>query len=138
MEKVQEMNGKRIEGHLYKKTDIAPELLGGEYQHFLAAKVEGNQRMLIEELPRRAQIASTGEIGVFIGKSVRGVSVRYLNPDDPEANLPSALSRRKEFYHFALDTRSEFWEDIKESGSIAVYTPASLGEIEFELVALKG
>lgn len=110
---------------------IDSSLFDPTYKFYLAVKGEGDQRNLIEELPRQAKIASISDIELLIGRAMRGVGLHYA------ASPPTAIPRKSGVCSFALDTQSDFWEDVQQSKSLAIYIPTSFGEIELELIALE-
>jgi type VI secretion system protein ImpJ len=112
-------------------------LFAPSYHFYLAARGGGDQQTLIGELPRRSKIASREEIKFILDRALRGVGLNY------SASPPSALARRPGHAgrcYFTLDTRSDYWEDIKRSNTISIHIPASprdVREINFDPTSIE-
>lgn len=109
--------------------DVEDDLLDPSYRFYLAVKGEGNQANI--ELPRRAKVASANEINFLVGKALRGISLDHLS--SPPEDIPP----KSGYCYFTLDPLSDFWEDVRELKSLAIYIPPPFVEIELELMALE-
>ena len=115
---------------------IEPQLIAAGYSLYFAAKGGGEQQTLINELPRRAKVASREEIKFILDRALRGVGLSYA------ASPPTALARRPghAVCYFALDTDSDYWEDIKRSQTLSIHIPVSprdVRELNFDPTAIE-
>ncbi|MEW5766498.1 MAG: type VI secretion system baseplate subunit TssK [bacterium] len=101
------------------------------YRFYLAVKGEGSQRDLIEGILQRAKIASAGEINLLIGKALRGINLIHL------PSPPAAIPKRSGYSYFSLDLRGDYWANIQQSKSLAIYIPPGFTKVELELMAVE-
>lgn len=111
--------------------DIPEHLFDPAYKYYVAFKAEGDQTELINEIPRRVKVASAREISFLVGKALRGVRLNY------SPSPPGDIPRKPGFAYFVMDTQTDFWDDIGDSGSLAIYAPVSFVGLELELIALE-
>ena len=117
----------------YKGT-IEDYLLAPEYKFYLGVRGQADQEDIIYDMEHRVKIASTSEISFLVGKAVRGIRLSYLR------SAPSDIPVKAGYSYFALDPESDFWEDVQQTGDIAIFlppdAPSSRG-IQMELMALE-
>ena len=111
--------------------DIAEHLFDPAYKYYVAFKAEGDQTELVNEVPRRVKVASAKEIDFLVGKALRGVRLNYV------PSPPTDIPRKPGFAYFVMDTETDFWDDVQESRSLAIYAPVSFVGLELELIALE-
>ena len=114
---------------VYEAT-VADHLLGPAHKLYLAVK-GGGQGNLISEIPGRVKLASTNEIDFLIGKALRGIGLSY------SPSTPAAIPKKSGFFYFTLDAGSDFWEDVQQSKSLAIYVPSFFEGLELELMAVE-
>jgi type VI secretion system protein ImpJ len=110
---------------------VADYLLSPTYRFYVAFKGKPDYGDLITEIPRQVKIASSKDIDFLIGKALRGISVSY------SPTPPTAIPKKTGYFYFHLEPRSDFWDDVRQSKSIAIYIPDSLKGIELELMAVE-
>jgi len=121
----------KVQESMYRAS-VTSELLSNQaYKFYMAARGEGDQGELIREIQRRAKVASESDMDLLIGRALRGIALNHL------LSPPEAIVTKSGYSYFSLDPKSDFWDGVKESNTLSIYIPASLGEIELELMALQ-
>jgi len=115
---------------IYEAT-VADYLLVPSYNFYVAFKGGANYGDLMTEIPRRVKMASSKDIDFLIGKALRGISVNY------SPTPPTAIPKKTGYFYFHLEPRSDFWDDVRQSKTLAIYIPDSFKGIEFELMAVE-
>lgn len=110
---------------------IVDYLLSPSYKFYAAFKGGADYGDLITEIPRRVKIASGKDIDFLIGKALRGISVSY------SPTPPTAIPKKTGYFYFHLEPQSDFWDDVRQSKTLAIYTPDSFKGIEIELMAVE-
>ena len=112
------------------EASIEDYLIESSYKFFLAIRGEG-QGDLITEVPRHLKIASPNEVDMLMGRALPGIRLNY------SPSPPKVIPRKAGYFYFILDPRSDFWEDVKRSRTIAIHVPEILSGIELELLAVE-
>jgi type VI secretion system protein ImpJ len=115
---------------VYEAT-VQSRLLTSSYRLYVAFRGQGDQIQLIREIPGQVKIASVNEIDPLIGRSLRGINLEYL------PSPPSVIPVRPGYSYFALNPRGDYWDDVQQSGSLAIHVPTAFGEVELELMAVE-
>jgi len=110
---------------------IPEELLSKETSFYLGVRAEIEVRELISDVPRQVTIGAYEKIHDFVNGLVRGVLLNH------SASPPAAISAHERFQYFQLERHSQYWEEIKKTGKIAIYVPDNFTEVKLELYALK-
>ncbi len=108
-----------------------PRLFERESSFFLAATSDMEKDQLLRDLPRKVKIASQSQIDTIIELALPGV--RPVFTQDP----PVAIPRKPNFFYFKLDASGDAWDSIKGAKNVAIYAPADMPGLSFELVGLR-
>ncbi len=94
--------------------------------------VGGERGALEQGVPAYAKVASDAWMPQIVQTAVRGVD---LAPDfDPPPSLPSSA----ESACFRLNTRSEYWADVLERGTLLLFLPSAPRELQAALYVTGG
>ncbi|MDI6792314.1 MAG: type VI secretion system baseplate subunit TssK [bacterium] len=119
---------RKVSESIYEAT-IDDYLFAPSYRFYLAVKGEGSQREMIDGILQRVKIASAGEINLLIGKALRGIALIHL------PSPPAAIPKKLGYCYFSLDLRGDYWVNIQQSKSLAIYVPPGFMKVELELMA---
>jgi len=97
----------------------------------LAAKASVSADQLRSQFPQQVKIGSVEVIRDLVNKQVRGIGASPL----PVA--PREIPYHAGFNYFELDRRSDYWEQLKKSGGIAVHVSGEYPDLEMELWAIR-
>lgn len=98
------------------------------------AKVEAE--VVEKEFPHQAKIGvadknASSYIVTLVNKALPGIKMRLTD-------APNEIRRHLDFIYFELDRSNEFWRELSEYESVAVYVPEAFKEVKLELWAIKG
>ena len=116
-----------IEGSIYEAI-LEGGLTRPENRFYLALKADLNQEKLIEEAEQRMKIAASDRISFLVGQAVRGIRLGFMR------NPPTDIHTKPGYLYFALDHKSDYWDGVRKSGSLAIYLPPSSKNVELELI----
>jgi type VI secretion system protein ImpJ len=86
---------------------------------------------LIDSVPRTVKIAAAGrDINKIIGAAVPGIALRHVSP-------PASIPVRPRYQYFALDTKGEIWQRIRDLKALAVYVPDEIPDESLLMYAVK-
>jgi type VI secretion system protein ImpJ len=108
-----------------------PRLFERDASFFLAASAEMEKDRLLRDLPVKVKIASQSQIDTIIELALPGVTPVFTQ--DP----PVAIPRKPNFFYFKLNTTGDAWDSIRGSKNVAIYAPADMPGLNFELVGLR-
>jgi len=108
-----------------------PRLFERDASFYLAASANMEKDRLLHDLPVKVKIASQNQIDTIIELALPGVTPVFTQ--DP----PVAIPRKPNFFYFKLNASGDAWDSIKGSKSVAIYAPADMPGLSFELVGLR-
>ena len=98
---------------------------------YLAASADMEKDRLLRDLPVKVKIASQSQIDTIIELALPGVPLTFIQ------DLPVAIPSKPNFFYFRLTTSGDAWDSIKGSKNAAIYAPADMPGLSFELVGLR-
>lgn len=111
-------------------TDVGSDVLQ-EGQLFLVARSEAlPEASLIRELPLKTRVAAPGNIDAVLRSSTRALPIEHTH------RLPSGLPVDHQANYFQLLKRAPFWDSIQQEGSVAVFLPSELRDVQLQLIAV--
>jgi type VI secretion system protein ImpJ len=108
-----------------------PRLFERDASFYLAASADMEKDRLLRDLPVKVKIASQSQIDTIIELALPGVIPVFTQ--DP----PVAIPRKPNFFYFKLSPSGDAWDSIKGSKNVAIYAPADMPGLSFELVGLR-
>ncbi|HEY6865731.1 MAG TPA: type VI secretion system baseplate subunit TssK, partial [Candidatus Eisenbacteria bacterium] len=108
-----------------------PRLFERDASFYLAAAADMEKDRLLRDLPIKVKIASQGQIDKIIELALPGVTPVFTQ--DP----PVAIPRKPNFFYFKLSPAGDAWDGIRGSKTVAIYAPADMPGLNFELVGLR-
>jgi type VI secretion system protein ImpJ len=101
-------------------------LVQSKYDFYIEAQGP-NATVLHDQVPATMRIASWTQIGYVFNAGIPGVAVAVV--DTPPSVLPVAPG----VVYMKLDTSGSYWSDIVNSGTIAIYQPVDVADIDLSL-----
>jgi type VI secretion system protein ImpJ len=86
---------------------------------------------LRERLPRLLKMASWTQIGYILNAAIPGVGAAV------EYRPPSAIPVKPGLVYLRVDQSGDYWNDVLNSGTIAIYQPIDPQKVELRLVGVK-
>lgn len=83
------------------------------------------------ELPQKLRVASPDRIDDVLRSYTRALAVTYVVR--PPVQLPS----REGLHYYRLEKQGPFWDAILRAREVAVFVPAELPALDFQLIALR-
>ena len=108
-----------------------PRLFEREASFFLAAAGDFEKDRLLRELPREVKVASQSQIDTIVELALPGVQMEFVQ------DLPIAIPPKPSFFYFKLKQSGDAWDSIKGSKNVAIFAPANMPGLSFELVGLR-
>ncbi len=107
-----------------------PQILR-DHMLFLIASGDVAEATLREDLPRYVKIGSIDQIVQIVNSALPGLTISIdLSP-------PTAIPIKAQNVYFRLDQQGRYWDNIVQSGSIAIYQPVEPERVNLELVAVE-
>ena len=100
------------------------------FEYFLAVSGQMPEREIREALPRLTKIASWQQIGALLNSAISGARLEL------EYRPPGALPLKPGLVMFRLHKTPEYWGDIQNTGTIAIYHPPAPTSLELALYAV--
>ncbi len=115
---------------LFVGTVDDPQLLRA-YNLYLIAGGDVPDDTLRDELPRYVKVGSMDQISQIVHSALPGVGVRL------DFSPPAALPIRAHMVYLQLDKHGRYWDNVTQTGTIAIYQPMNPDRIKLELVAVE-
>jgi type VI secretion system protein ImpJ len=110
---------------------VADERLLSAAKFYFGVSASVGEKELVVGALQRIKMCSRDRLELLIPSAMPGLPLIHT------ARPPEALSTKPGFVYFSLDQKSDFWEGIKTSGSIAFYFPNNYPDLKMELLALR-
>jgi type VI secretion system protein ImpJ len=104
------------------------EIMRSEF--FMSVQTTLPEAQVRDRLPRLIKVASQNQIGAILHSAVTGAPVEL------EYRPPSALPIKPGLTWFRLGKNPEFWTDIVQTGTFAIYHPFEPGALSLALFAV--
>jgi type VI secretion system protein ImpJ len=99
-------------------------------QFFLAVSSANETGELIQKVPLRIRAAAPDQIDRLIKNALAGINLIHTP-------APPAIRMKLGNQYFALSQSGDLWQQVKNSRSIAIFTPADIKQPKLELIVLK-
>jgi type VI secretion system protein ImpJ len=98
----------------------------------LAARSDGPAEYVRQRFPTQVKIAPAEKIGDLVRQGLPGV------PVVPVPVTPRQIPYHAGYAYFELDQTHELWEQLKNSGGVAIYVPGDFPGLTMEFWAIRG
>jgi type VI secretion system protein ImpJ len=98
----------------------------------LAARADGPAEYVRQRFPTQVKIAPAEKIGDLVRQGLPGV------PVVPVPVTPRQIPFHAGYAYFELDQTHELWEQLKNSGGVAIYVPGDFPGLTMEFWAIRG
>jgi type VI secretion system protein ImpJ len=98
----------------------------------LAARAAVDLETVRANLPRRIKIGAVENIRDLVMRQLSGVEI-YPMPAEPRQ-----IPFRANTVYFSINTRSEHWQHVRASRSVAVHVAGDIPDLQLELWAIRG
>lgn len=116
--------------HLLTCTDIPGRLFSDE-TFFIEALFEADDPNWINDFARQVKVTARSSIETSVASALPGV--RLLHTQRP----PAKLATRSGCEYFRLEPRGDFWNQMIDEGSLAVYLPHPFGASHIKIVTVE-
>jgi type VI secretion system protein ImpJ len=90
-----------------------------------------DEATLRERLPRLLKMASWTQIGYILNAAIPGVGAQV------EYRPPTAIPVKPGLVYLRVDQAGDYWNDVLNSGTIAIYQPIDPQKVELRLIGVK-
>jgi type VI secretion system protein ImpJ len=101
-----------------------------KHEFFLECK-GADEATLRERLPRLLKMASWTQIGYILNAAIPGVGAQV------EYRPPAAIPVKPGLVYLRVDQNGDYWNDVLNSGTIAIYQPIDPQKVELRLIGVK-
>jgi type VI secretion system protein ImpJ len=98
----------------------------------LAARADGPAEYVRQRFPTQVKIAPAEKIGDLVRQGLPGV------PVVPVPVTPRQIPYHAGYAYFELDQTHELWDQLKNSGGVAIYVPGDFPGLAMEFWAIRG
>jgi type VI secretion system protein ImpJ len=98
----------------------------------LAARADGPAEYVRQRFPTQVKIAPAEKIGDLVRQGLPGV------PVVPVPVTPRQIPYHAGYAYFELDQTHELWQQLKDSGGVAIYVPGDFPGLSMEFWAIRG
>jgi type VI secretion system protein ImpJ len=98
----------------------------------LAARADGPAEYVRQRFPTQVKIAPAEKIGDLVRQGLPGV------PVVPVPVTPRQIPFHAGYAYFELDQTHELWQQLKDSGGVAIYVPGDFPGLSMEFWAIRG
>jgi type VI secretion system protein ImpJ len=98
----------------------------------LAARADGPAEYVRQRFPTQVKIAPAEKIGDLVRQGLPGV------PVVPVPVTPRQIPFHAGYAYFELDQTHELWDQLKNSGGVAIYVPGDFPGLTMEFWAIRG
>jgi type VI secretion system protein ImpJ len=98
----------------------------------LAARADGPAEYVRQRFPTQVKIAPAERIGDLVRQGLPGV------PVVPVPVTPRQIPFHAGYAYFELDQTHELWQQLKDSGGVAIYVPGEFPGLSMEFWAIRG
>ena len=98
----------------------------------LAARADGPAEYVRQRFPTQVKIAPAEKIGDLVRQGLPGV------PVVPVPVTPRQIPFHAGYAYFELDQTHELWDQLKNSGGVAIYVPGDFPGLAMEFWAIRG
>jgi type VI secretion system protein ImpJ len=98
----------------------------------LAARADGPGEYVRQRFPTQVKIAPAEKIGDLVRQGLPGI------PVVPVPVTPRQIPYHAGYAYFELDQTHELWEQLKNSGGVAIYVPGDFPGLTMEFWAIRG
>ncbi len=98
----------------------------------LAARADGPAEYVRQRFPTQVKIAPAEKIGDLVRQGLPGV------PVVPVPVTPRQIPFHAGYAYFELDQTHELWQQLKDSGGVAIYVPGDFPGLAMEFWAIRG
>jgi type VI secretion system protein ImpJ len=110
---------------------VSDERLFSNAKFFFGVSAKIPEKELIIGVLQRIKMCSRDRLDLLISSAMPGLQMMHT------VHPPEGLSTKPGFIYFTLDQQGQFWEGIKNTGSISFYFPNNFPELQVEMMALK-
>lgn len=100
-------------------------------EFYLAISAAMDVGEIIQKIPIRVKAATVDDIDRLIRNAVSGISLTHTS-------APGSVRMKLGNQYFALSQMGDMWQKVKQSRSIAVFTPSDIREPKLELIIVTG
>jgi type VI secretion system protein ImpJ len=104
--------------------------LTGKGSWILGVRSSARADEVIANVPEVVKICSARWIGKLVDRQLPGMKLQHLKIPPPES-VPS-----REFQYFSVERAGHCWQDVSGTQRVGVYVPATLKDVQLDLVAL--
>jgi len=98
----------------------------------LAARADGPAENVRQRFPTQVKVAPAERIGDLVRQGLPGI------PVVPVPVTPRQIPYHAGYAYFELDQTHELWEQLKNSGGVAIYVPGDFPGLTMEFWAIRG
>jgi type VI secretion system protein ImpJ len=98
----------------------------------LAARADGPAEYVRQRFPTQVKVAPAEKIGDLVRQGLPGV------PVVPVPVTPRQIPYHAGYAYFELDQTHELWDQLKNSGGVAIYVPGDFPGLAMEFWAIRG
>jgi type VI secretion system protein ImpJ len=98
----------------------------------LAARADGPAENVRQRFPTQVKVAPAERIGDLVRQGLPGV------PVVPIPVAPRQIPFHAGYAYFELDQSHELWDQLKDSGGVAIYVPGEFPGLTMEFWAIRG
>lgn len=97
---------------------------------YLAVEADMEAQSLVASVPVRFKTGASDDVEKCVLSALPGVKLSHV------AQVPAAIPVRPGSHYFALEPRGELYERMVKSGSVVIYVPKGISELNIELLAV--
>ncbi|RLB60209.1 MAG: type VI secretion system baseplate subunit TssK [Deltaproteobacteria bacterium] len=101
-----------------------------KHEFFLECK-GGDEATLREKLPKLLKVASWTQVGYILNAAIPGVKCEV------EYRPPGAIPVKPGLVYLRVDMSGDYWNDVLNSGTIAIYQPIDPQKVDIRLIGAK-
>jgi type VI secretion system protein ImpJ len=105
---------------------------GTRHRYYLVLRSEADSEELLASFQAEAKLAATSQLQVMVRRALPGVELIHM----PTA--PQGLPRRSFSRYFRIEPLSAQWSSVESEGNVALQWPSAPGDLNVDLVALRG
>ena len=98
----------------------------------LGARADGPAEYVRQRFPTQVKIAPAEKIGDLVRQGLPGV------PVVPVPVTPRQIPYHAGYAYFELDQTHDLWDQLKNSGGVAIYVPGDFPGLAMEFWAIRG
>ncbi|QXE92850.1 type VI secretion system baseplate subunit TssK [Geomonas subterranea] len=112
----------------YYWADLTPAHFQGRNRFYLAITTEADPASVLESLASVAKLAARERLPLLMAQALPGVPLEH------QPNPPQELPRRASSLYFAIDSRSDHWEQVRKWNNVALFWDQAPDDLKAELM----